>query len=150
MAARPVPPFAVPFDEGERLVFGETTIIVRAAADSTGGSVTLLEELPPLLDTSSHVHSREDEMYYVVEGDHVFVCGDEEFQLGPGGLVFLPRGVPHSHRRLVPGAGRLLCILTPAGLEGFFRILAEATRSGGSMDDAYSRASREYGITWLS
>ena len=150
MAARPVPPFALPRDEGERLIFGETTIMVRGAADSTGGSFTLLEELPPLLDTSSHVHSREDEMYYVVEGDHVFVCGDEEFQLGPGGLVFLPRGIPHAHRRLVPGAGRRLGLLTPAGLEGFFRILAQATRSGGSMDEAYARASREYGITWLS
>jgi len=150
VATRPVPPFAVPRDEGERLVFGETTIFVRAAADSTGGSFTLLEEVHPLLDTPSHVHSREDEMFYVVEGDHVFVCGDEEFQLGPGGLVFLPRGIPHAHRRLVPGAGRLLSILTPAGLEGFFRILAQATRNGGPMDEAYARASREYGITWLS
>jgi mannose-6-phosphate isomerase-like protein (cupin superfamily) len=150
VAASPVPPFAVPRDGGERLVFGETTMIVRAAAETTGGSFTLLEEVPPLLDTSSHVHSREDEMYYVVEGDHVFVCGEKEFQAGPGGLVFLPRGVPHAHRRLVPGVGRLLCILTPAGLEGFFRVLAEATRSGGPMDDAYARASREYGITWLA
>jgi mannose-6-phosphate isomerase-like protein (cupin superfamily) len=145
-----MPPFAVPRNGGERLVFGETTMIVRASEDSTRGSFTLLEEVPPLLDTSAHVHSREDEMYYVIEGDHVFVCGGQEFQLGPGGLVFLPRGVPHAHRRLVPGVGRLLCILTPAGLEGFFRILAEATRSGGPMDEAYARASREYGITWLS
>jgi mannose-6-phosphate isomerase-like protein (cupin superfamily) len=125
-------------------------MIVRAAADTTGGSFTLLEEVPPLLDTSSHVHSREDEMYFVLEGDHVFVCGGKEFRVGPGGLAFLPRGVPHSHRRLVPGAGRLLCILTPAGLEGFFRVLAEATRGGGPMDEAYERASREYGITWLA
>ena len=150
VATSPVPPFAVPHDEGERLVFGETTIVVRAAADTTGGSFTLLEEPPPLLDTSTHVHSREDEMYYVIEGEHVFVCGGREFQLGPGGLVFLPRGVPHAHRRLVPGVGRLLCMVTPAGFEGFFRILAEATRSGGPMDEAYARASREYGITWLA
>jgi len=143
-----VPPFAVPYDEGERLVFGGTTMVVRASADTTGGSFTLLDELPPLLDTSSHVHSREDEMYYVIEGEHVFVCGGQEFQAGPGGLVFLPRGVPHAHRRLEPGVGRLLCILTPASLEGFFRVLAGATRSGGPMDEAYARASREYGITW--
>jgi mannose-6-phosphate isomerase-like protein (cupin superfamily) len=150
VTAGAVSPFAFPHDEGERLVFGETTIIVRAAADSTDGSFTVLEELAPILDTPSHMHSREDEMFYVVAGDHVFVCGDEEFQLGPGGLVFLPRGIPHAHRRLVPGAGQLLSILTPAGLEGFFRILAEATRNGDPMDEAYERASREYGITWLS
>ena len=149
VSASPVPPFAVPYDEGEQLVFGGTTIVVRAAADTTGGSFTLLEEPPPLLDTSTHVHSREDEMYYVLEGEHVFVCGGQELEVGPGGVVFLPRGVPHAHRRRVKGAGRLLCILTPAGLEGFFRMIAEATRSGGPMEDAYARASREYGITWL-
>ena len=125
-------------------------MIVRAAAETTGGSFTLLEEVPPLLDTSAHVHSREDEMYYVLEGDHVFRCGEREFQAGPGGLVFLPRGVPHAHRRLVQGVGRLLCILTPAGLEGFFRLLAETARSGGPMDVAYAQASRDYGITWLT
>jgi mannose-6-phosphate isomerase-like protein (cupin superfamily) len=150
VSASPVAPFAVSSDEGERLVFGETTIVVRAAADTTGGSFTLLEEPPPLLDTSTHVHSREDEMYYVLEGDHVFVCGGQEFEVGPGGVVFLPRGVPHAHRRRVLGVGRLLCILTPAGLEGFFQILAQATQSGGPMQEAYARASQEYGITWLA
>ncbi len=150
VSASPVAPFAVSYDEGERLVFGETTIVVRAAADTYGGSFTVLEEPPPLLDTSTHVHSREDEMYYVLEGYHVFVCGGQEFQVGPGGVVFLPRGVPHAHRRRERGVGRLLCILTPAGLEGFFQILAEATRSGGPMEEAYARASREHGITWLA
>ena len=150
VTASPVAPFAVQHGEGERLSFGGTTIVVRAAADTTGGSFTLLEEESPLLDTSSHVHSREDETYYVVEGDHVFVCGRQEFEVGPGGVVFLPSGIPHAHRRLVPGVGRLLCLLTPAGLEGFFRILADATRSGEPMEEAYAGASREYGITWSS
>ena len=144
-----VPPFAQDPDGGERLVFGRTTIVVRAAADSTGGAFTVFEEPPPILDTSRHVHRHEDEFFYVLEGDHVFACGDEEFVLGPGGTVFLPRGVPHAHRRVVPGAGRLLCTTSPAGFEGFFRVLAEADRVGGPMDEAYERASREYGITWL-
>ncbi|MGY1702158.1 cupin domain-containing protein [Geodermatophilus sp. SYSU D00766] len=149
MTPSSVPPFVVPRDGGERFSFSGTTLVLRAAADTTGGSCTVLEEVAPLLDTPTHVHSREDEMYYVVEGDHVFVCGGQEFHAGPGGLVFLPRGIPHAHRRLVPGFGRLVCILVPGGLEGFFRILAEATQTGGPMDEAYARASREYGITWL-
>ena len=142
-------PFAVPGDGGERLSFGGTTIIVRAAADTTGGAFTVFEEQAPLLDTSRHVHEREDEIYYVVAGEHVFVCGDEEHLLGPGGLVFLPRGVPHGHRRVVRGQGQLLSMTSPAGFEGFFRILAGAAAAGAPMDEAYERASREYGITWL-
>ena len=48
------------------------------------------------------MHRDEDELHYVLEADHVFVCGGEDYRLDPGGVVFLPRGVPHAHRRVVP------------------------------------------------
>jgi mannose-6-phosphate isomerase-like protein (cupin superfamily) len=142
-------PFAVDHDSGERLEFWGTTIVVRASADTTGGAFTLFEEETPVLDTSRHVHRETDELYYVIEGQHVFVCGDREFTVGPGGTVFLPHGVPHSHRRVVPLTGRLLCSTSPAGFEGFFRVLAEASRTAASASEAYERASREHGVTWL-
>ena len=77
-------------------------------------------------------------MYYVVEGEHIYQCGDEEFQVGPGGVVFLPRGVPHAHRRVLPQAGRLIFMTSPGGLEGFLRILAEASRAGDLGEAAYT------------
>src|SRR3712207_8679147 len=110
-------PFARDHDGGERLEFWGTTIVVRASADSTGGAFTLLEEETPLLDTSRHVDRETDELYYVIEGEHVFVCGDQAFTVGPGGTLFLPHGVPHSHRRAVSRTGRLLCTASPAGIE---------------------------------
>jgi mannose-6-phosphate isomerase-like protein (cupin superfamily) len=142
-------PFARDHDGGERLEFWGTTIVIRASADSTGGAFTLVEEETPILDTSRHVHRETDELYYVIEGEHVFVCGDQEFTVGPGGTLFLPHGVPHSHRRVVPRTGRLLCMTSPAGFEGFFRVLAEASRTEASFDEAYQRASSEHGVTWL-
>ncbi len=142
-------PFALDHDNGERLEFWGTTIVVRASADTTGGAFTLFEEETPVLDTSRHVHRETDELYYVIEGEHVFVCGDQELMVGPGGTVFLPHGVPHSHRRVVPLAGRLLCTTSPAGFEGFFRILAEAAATGEAAGAAYERASDEHGVTWL-
>ncbi len=116
--------------EGEHLVFGGTTLIVRASAEMTGGASSMFEESAPLLDTSRHVHADEDEMYYIVEGEHIYQCGDKEFQVCPGDLVFLPRGLPHAHRRVVPQAGRLIFMTVPGGFEGFFQILAEASRAG--------------------
>lgn len=65
---------------------------MRATGETTGGAFTLLEEAPPLADTPMHVHAHEDELFYVLEGQHVFVVGDEVHQLGPGGVVFAPRG----------------------------------------------------------
>ena len=144
-----VPAFANARGGSERLAFGGTTITIRASADTTGGAFTVFEESAPLLDTSAHVHRNEDELYYVLEGDHVFVCRGDEHRLGPGGMVFLPRGVPHAHRRVVPGAGRLPSMTSPAGFEGFFRVLAEADRRGDDLAAAYVEASKQYGITWL-
>ena len=142
-------PFAQHHGNGERLEFWGTTIVVRASADTAGGAFTLFEEETPVLDTSRHVHRETDELYYVIEGEHVFVCGDQELTVGPGGTVFLPHGVPHSHRRVVPRTGRLLGMTSPAGFEGFFRVLAEASRIGASPGEAYERASGEHGVTWL-
>lgn len=143
-------PFAVGRDEGERLTFGGVTIVVKASAEDTAGSLTVFEEVPPLADVGLHVHRFEDEIYYVLDGEHDFVCGEQTFRLGPGGTIFLPRGVPHAHRRVVPGAGRLLGVTTPAGFDGFFRALAEASRAGALHDNTYLDVSARHGIHWVT
>ena len=96
------------------------------------------------------MHANEDELFYVVEGEHVFRVGDEDFRAGPGAVVFAPRHVPHAHRRAVPRAGRFLTMVSPAGFEGFFRELSAAESAGGAGAEAYERASTKYGITWLT
>jgi mannose-6-phosphate isomerase-like protein (cupin superfamily) len=78
--------------------------LVKASAECTGGAFSIVEEIDPL-DTPRHVHEREDELFFVLEGEHVFEIGDEEFRIGPGGTAFGPRGVPHAQRRLVPRHG---------------------------------------------
>jgi mannose-6-phosphate isomerase-like protein (cupin superfamily) len=141
------PAYALDRDGGERLRFSDADFVIRASADTTGGAFTIIEEIAPL-DTPLHVHEREDELFYVLEGEHVFRCGDEEFEVGPGGTVFAPRGVPHSHRRVVPRTGRMLTLTSPAGFEGFFRELAAAEQEG-RIESAYTTVSEKYGITWL-
>jgi mannose-6-phosphate isomerase-like protein (cupin superfamily) len=144
-----VNPFALGAEEGELLEFGEVRILLRASGESTGGAFTLFEELPPLLDTPMHVHARDDELFYSLAGEHVIQVGEREYQIGPGGMVFAPHGVPHSQRRVVPGEGRLLVLTTPGGFEGFFRELAAAHAAGTLGPDAYAAASERHGISWL-
>ena len=140
--------FDVAADDGERLRFGDVEVLVKASADTTGGAFTIFEERDSV-DTPLHVHTNEDELFYVLEGEHVFQVGDEEHRAGPGELVFAPRGVPHAQRRVVPRTGRVLIMTSPAGFEGFFRALAEADRAGTLGPEAYASASAEYGITWI-
>ncbi len=144
-----VPAHQVEAEGGERLRFGEVEVVVKASSDTTGGAFTVFEENEPV-DTPLHVHENEDELFYVLEGRHVFQVGEAEFQVGPGGLVFAPRGVPHAQRRMVPRSGRVLVLTSPAGFEGFFRELADADRDGSIGPEAYVRASKKYGVTWLN
>lgn len=94
---------------------------IKARAADTGGAFGLFEENfqregagPPL-----HVHSREDEGHYVLEGRFRFRLGDDEFVAGPGSWVWQPRGVPHSFKVESEGA-RALCFYSPGGLERMF------------------------------
>ena len=148
MARAAAPGFLLAGDDGERLRFSDAEFLLRASAETTGGAFSIIEEIAPL-DTPLHVHEHEDELFVVVEGEHIFRVGDEEHRAGPGAVVFAPRDVPHAHRRLVPRTGRFLTMVSPAGFEGFFRELDAAQRDGTIGPEAYARASRRYGITWL-
>lgn len=93
---------------------------VKARAEDTGGALGLVEGSfyegfgPPL-----HVHRREDEGFYVLEGEIRFRRGDDEFVAGPGSLVWGPRGVPHTFK-VQPGGARALVIVMPGGFERMF------------------------------
>ncbi len=134
----------------ERLKFGEVTIAVTATAESTDGALGVIEELPPLVDTPAHVHANEDELFYVLEGEHIVRVGERGEAARPGRFaLWAPRGVPHAQRRVVPGEGRMLIAFLPGGFEGFFRELAEAEQAGKLDPEAYAAASERFGITWL-
>lgn len=66
-----------------------------------------------------HVHSREDECWFVLEGEIRFITGDEEQVGGPGTFVYIPRGVPHTFQILSETA-RWFGFGTPAGLDEWF------------------------------
>ena len=138
--------YAVAADDGERLTFGGATVLIKAATPE----LTVWEEVPPLLDTPWHVHEHEDELFQILEGEHIFQCGDDVFEVGPGALLVLPRRVPHAHRRVVPEAGRFLVMTCPGGFDGFFRMLADADRAGTLGPGIYAEASARYDITWLT
>ena len=71
-------------------------------------------------NTPVHVHSREDEVFLVLEGEGVFWVGDQRQQVSAGGVAFLPRGLPHAYR-MTSDSFDVITLCTPAGIEGFFR-----------------------------
>ena len=92
---------------------------VKASAAETGGQYTLLEvTAPPGLQTPLHVHYREDEGFYVLEGTVTILVGDETVDVGPGRHAFGPRDIPHRFT-VGPDGAHMLWVLTPSGFEDF-------------------------------
>ena len=87
----------------------------------TNGAFCLVEAtLAPGNEPPPHEHSREDELFYVLEGEFDVYVGKEAFKVGKGECVFLPRLKPHAFAIRSPRI-RLLTLFTPAGLEDAFR-----------------------------
>jgi quercetin dioxygenase-like cupin family protein len=95
-----------------------------AEGEDTGGRLTVYEILfPPNSGPPLHVHAREDEAFYVLEGSLSVRMGDEEFEAPAGSFVFQPRGIPHTFRSSSEGA-RVVLVVVPSGFEGYFRALS--------------------------
>jgi mannose-6-phosphate isomerase-like protein (cupin superfamily) len=103
----------------EWLAGGTFAVLLDAAATNgqlgVGRFRVSMGEAPPY-----HKHLREDEVFMLIKGTALLWCDDEEMELSEGGIVFLPRNVPHSYRITSPEAD-LLMMCTPGGFEGMFR-----------------------------
>lgn len=127
--AQTLKPVVVRSDEGEaRWWFGSLAVIKAAAAD-TGGQMTIVEITEaPGVEAPLHVHHREDEGFWILEGDVTFEVGDATIQAHAGDYVFGPRDIPH--RYTVGDAGcRMLFIMTPGGFEDLVLEMSEPAGS---------------------
>lgn len=103
---------------------------ILADRESTGGAYELFEARTPRgAGPPMHVHREREEAFYVVAGRYRIVCDGREVDAGPGDFLMVPRGRPHRFEALTDGA-RLVFVVSPPGLEGFFRA-APALRAAG-------------------
>jgi quercetin dioxygenase-like cupin family protein len=94
---------------------------VKLTAKESGGELTVIEDvIPPGAGPPLHVHDRENETYYILEGEFEFTCGDDVVRGGPGTFVHAPRGIPHRYCNVGSTPGRVLFGFTPGGIEAFF------------------------------
>jgi quercetin dioxygenase-like cupin family protein len=114
-----------PPGEGEAIwVLGFLTTI-KSTSESTAGGVAVIEHLGPRgAGSPLHVHSRDDEWFYVLDGELTFWVGGETTVAPAGTFVYGPRGIPHTF--LVSSAtARFLLVAEPAGFERFIREIGE-------------------------
>ncbi|MEP7241264.1 MAG: cupin domain-containing protein [Devosia sp.] len=127
---------------------GEPTLVKVAAQDS-GGAIALFHlTAPPMSGPPLHVHSREDEIFYVLEGELVFELDGVREVVGSGGTVYLQRGIPHRYQNFTDRDARLLIAVSPGGFHEFFVELSAATPVMGGMPpmDILQKIDARYGI----
>jgi quercetin dioxygenase-like cupin family protein len=122
--------------EGERMWFaGGGVFTWKATAEETGGAFLLIEDrLERGKVTPLHRHPDQDEAIYVLHGELVAHVEDEDHRVGPGGLFFAPRGVPHAFM-VASETAHILTVQTPGSGEPFYRAAGESVTS----DDDASR-----------
>jgi mannose-6-phosphate isomerase-like protein (cupin superfamily) len=108
---------------GDAWWYGDGLFEFLIPSEATGGLLTVFRAtMPEGFSPPRHVHTREDEVFVVEDGELRFDIAGRAVAAGPGTSVFMPRGVPHTFRVDGPSA-RVLGIMTPGGFESLFREL---------------------------
>jgi quercetin dioxygenase-like cupin family protein len=124
----------VPPGEGRSLwVLGEL-VTYKVTSDQTGGAYSLFKvTTQPGGDVLPHVQHREDEAFYVLEGEYEFLVEGHTIRAGAGSLLYVPKGTLHSHKNVGEGIGRMLVSQTPGGLcEHFFEAVGKPMNGDGT------------------
>lgn len=94
---------------------------IKASGEDTGGAFTLIEVLvPPQSGPPPHVHSREDEAFYILEGEFEVHIDNQRVTAGPGAWVTLAKGSLRHFKNISQATAKMLILATPAGLDKFF------------------------------
>jgi len=92
-----------------------------ATGDDTNGKCALWEAIvPPGGGPPPHVHSREEEGVYILDGEITFTMGDQRLVASAGTFANMPVGTPHSFKNESDKAAQMLISVAPAGLEKMF------------------------------
>ena len=111
-------------EKGEARWYGNSLWEFLVPQQATGGRLAVFQAtMPEGFSPPRHIHTREDEVFLILEGEACFDLDGERRPAGPGAAVYMPRGVPHTFRVTSPVA-RMLGVMTPGSFEQLFRNLS--------------------------
>jgi quercetin dioxygenase-like cupin family protein len=131
-------------------VLGGDIITCKATARETGGTFSLFETItPPRCGPPPHVHHREDELFYIVDGTFEFYVEGKTIRAETGATVLAPRDIPHRFQNVGDTPGKLLILVQPGGVENFFAEFAQFDPDAHPDLDSVKAVALKYGMEIL-
>ncbi|GAA3965478.1 cupin domain-containing protein [Mucilaginibacter dorajii] len=121
--------------EEKTMLINNSPVDIKVSTEDTDGTLSITEYTgfakggPPL-----HIHLYQDEVFYILEGEHLFQLGDKQYHLTAGDSIFIPRNVPHAPAQ-ISDKGKYIFFFTPSGkMEDFFRTLGNLKQNASPED----------------
>jgi quercetin dioxygenase-like cupin family protein len=101
-------------------ILGQPAMVKLAGSDTNDTVAVVHVTVPKMSGPPLHRHWREEEWFYVLDGEITFQVDGERFELIGGCSLFAPRGTAHTFQNFSDTTAHMLAMVTPAGLERFF------------------------------
>jgi quercetin dioxygenase-like cupin family protein len=125
-------------------------MFIRVHGRDTNGTLAVVESHDvPGGGPPPHIHHREDETFQILAGEYEFTVGGQTIVAKPGTTLFAPRGLAHTYRYLGKSPGRLMCVITPSGFEGFFESIGALTPQQQQDIPHVMEIAKEFGLEIL-
>jgi quercetin dioxygenase-like cupin family protein len=148
---RLIQPGLIHAGKGRRLAIPGGICTIKATGDDTGGTYAMIEMvIPPQSGPPPHIHSREVESFYILEGSLSFWLSDRKLTGSVGCLVIAPPGHTHAFKNEGDEPARVLLLITPAGLEEFFQEVGVPIKEGSALSDHLTPENLERMVTTAS
>jgi len=137
-------------NSGEQLKIADSQTFHKIKSSATNGVFSVIEFVtPPGKGVALHVHEREDELVYLLEGEIEVTLGNQKMKAVPGVMALLPRGIPHGFTNIGNKPSRLLDTILPGQFDNYFVELAALYAAGDPSQEQVDRLSRKYRIKYL-
>jgi quercetin dioxygenase-like cupin family protein len=143
-------PIVVLPDSGEELNIAGSQAFHKIKSKNTDGVFSVMEfVIPPGRGVALHVHEREDELVYLLDGKIEVTLGDRKMNAVTGAMALLPRRIPHGFTNIGNKPSRLLDTILPGLFDNYFVELAALYAAGDPAEEQIDALSKKYRIKYL-
>ena len=143
-------PIVVLPGSGEELNIAGSQTFHKIKSSNTHGVFSVMEFVtPPGKGVALHVHEREDELVYLLEGEIEVTLGNRKMKAVSGVMALLPRGIPHGFTNIGNKPSRLLDTILPGQFDNYFVELAALFAAGDPSKEQVDGLSGKYRIKYL-